>query len=100
MTRKEQEIKRLEREIEILTQKLEELKSQPEISENSELSSIEDFPLLKGAPAKAFQYKGIITIEDLIYSKPSEILALRGMGIGSLKVLEEWMAKHGLKFLG
>lgn len=100
MTLKEKEIERIEREIEILTQRLEELKSQPETSPNIELALIEDFPFKSGARARTLLHEGICTVEDLVYSNPSYILKIRYIGDSSFKILEEWMSKHDLKFLG
>ena len=100
MTLKEKEIERIEREIAILKQRIEKLKSQPEISPNIELALIEDFPFKRGAIAKSLFHEGINTVEDLVYSNQSYILKIRYMGENSFKILEEWMSKHDLKFLG
>lgn len=61
----------------------------------------EGFPAGLSAPARrALEGKGIRTVEDLAGYTEKEVLALHGMGKGSMPKLREVLKERGLRFKG
>lgn len=102
---KEREINQLQEELLSLNKKLEDYKNIPDSYYDTMLKSCEDFPLgyqwcLRiGGLLKTPGEKGDVTINELIHSSNKQLLELSGFGEGKLKLLEEWMEKHGLHFI-
>ena len=106
--RKEKEIVEIQQEISILKKELEEYRNIPDSYYDTTLESCEDFPLSAMKCYHISKQIGIsfcngyykeATINDLIHSSPKELLKTDGIGKASLKLIEEWMEKHGLHFI-
>jgi len=100
MTSKQKEIKRIEREIEKLKNELEIIKALPDSFEDEKLENIEDFPFKEKTRINYLNLHGIYTARDLIFSSKSKFSRIRSFGPKSIELLEQWMEKHDLKFLG
>lgn len=100
MTKREQEILQLERQINVLTQKLENLKkiNEESIDLDESLINFSDFPWSMLFQRAAVRLE-IHTVYDLIHTTRKDFLSVKGVGPVTLKEVEEWMAKHGISFL-
>ncbi len=101
---KEREVNQLQEEISLLKEKLEEYNNIPDSYYDTTLVSCDDFPLdvrwcySIGHMLRISRYEDV-TINDLIHSSPKQLLTINGIGKGKLKLIEEWMEKHGLQFI-
>ncbi len=106
--RKEKEVAEIQQEILTLKKKLEKYRNIPDSYYDTTLESCEDFPLSEmmcyliseqiGTSFCNGYYK-YATINDLIHSSPEKLLKIRGFGKARLKLIKEWMEKHGLDFI-
>lgn len=128
MTKKQEEIAKIKKQITELEVRLEYLSGLPDTKEDELLSSFEDFP--KYAPLRNGLIRLVserrvaegyvseildlgplgkvpvfhvgfkeITVRDLIESSENEIFSLRGFGLKHQLELKNWMKKHNLFFL-
>lgn len=100
MTRREQEIVQLEKQIMELTRRLETLKrlDKKSIDLEEKLVNFSDFPWSFGWQCAA-KLCNVVTVFDLIHASPNELLKARGFGKAKLKSVEEWMQKYNLTFV-
>ena len=80
-------------------------KNLPESYYDTTLVSCEDFPwghhwcYKIGDILEIPEYSENVTINELIHSSPKQLLKIKGLGKGKLRLIEDWMEKHDLHFL-
>lgn len=103
MNDREKEILLLEKLIEELTQKLNNVKTynDEEIFLTRPLRSFSDFPYTKPESTwmRVEKRLNIYTVDDLIHCNPEDFKKVFGMGEVRIKNIENWMKKHNLFFL-
>lgn len=102
---KERKLNQLQEELLGMKEKLAEYKNIPDSYYDTTLVSCDDFPLEPrwcykiGDILEIPEYSENVTINELIHSSPKQLLKIKGLGKGKLKLIEDWMEKHDLHFL-
>lgn len=109
INRKKRYVNEIQEEISALERKLDKYNTVPDAYYATPLSQFEDFPFdwiwCHYDLAKVIGSIGDDgelndpTINDLIHSSPEELLKVRYCGKVRLKKIEDWMAKHNLRFI-
>ena len=103
MNDREKEILLLEKLIEELTQKLNNVKNynDEEIFLTRPLRSFSDFPYTKEKSiwGRVEKRLNIYTVDDLVHFNPADFKKVYGMGEVRIKNIEDWMKKYNLFFL-